>query len=536
MSGARTIGPEATKPATPDFDGVTRRRIKVDAFGPSLQEKFAALKQRRAELGYRAADPSKYRSQQTGLGGSADVHYAYNADLWRMRETVRAYDRDHALLGQIVDRGLDQVLGNGLQVDPQTGDPEINAKLSALWAEWTNDPQKCDFSGRFAFDEIARLALRHRWVDGDAFVLLDERSGSIRLVEPDRVDSATGQALQIEGRDVEIVHGVEIDRQTGKVLAFHFLKTVPVNWRGYSAPSIGSTDLIRIPAEQVAHIFQPSRVTQHRGVTAFHAVFDRISLLEDVEFAELVKLQVAACIAAFVENDFDVGYGSRSTELGADNTTELTFDEFQPGMVQRLPKGAKVSTFSPTVTTQDTTAQKRQIIREIGLAIGLPLELTLLDHADSSFSANRATLETYKRTARHLQRWLSRSLHSRVYRWKVAQWVAAGLVPNLPTIAKHVVHYPEWTFLDPQKEANADKLRVDSNLASLRQVVAERGRDIDDLTKELAEDRADLIRQAKLQADALQKEGITDVTWRDLIGPAGKPAVPGFGDVQGRAA
>lgn len=22
----------------------------------------------------------------------------------------------------------------------------------------------------------------------------------------------------------------------------------------------------------------------------------------------------------------------------------------------------------------------------------------------------------------------------------------AGLVPNLPTIAKHVIHYPEWTF------------------------------------------------------------------------------------------
>src|SRR5690606_24190967 len=106
------------------------------------------------------------------------------------------------------------------------------------------------------------------------------------------------------------------------------------------------------------------------------------------------------------------------------------FDEFQPGMIVRLPRGAKMNPFSPSVTTLDTQHQKRQIMREIGLAVGLPLELTLLDHSDSSFSANRATLETYKRTARHTQRWLSRTLHSRVYRWKIAHWVAAGLLPD----------------------------------------------------------------------------------------------------------
>ncbi len=515
----RTIGPEA--PATPALDGVTRRRIKLEAVGPSLQETFAASKRRRAELGYRAADPTKYRSQQTGLGGTADVHTLYGADLWRMRETARAYERDHALIAQVVDRALDQYLGNGLQVDPQTGDPETNATLGALWSEWTSDPNRCDFSGRLAFDDIARLALRHRFVDGDSFVLLDERSGAVRLVEPDRVESASpGTSLQVDGREVDVVHGVEIDHSTGRVLAYHFLKSIPVNWRGYSAPSVGSTDLVRILAAEVIHIFQAGRVTQHRGVTSFHAVFDRISLLEDIEFSELVKLQVAACIAGFIESDYDLGLGSRSTELGSDNVTELEFSEFSPGMLTKLPRGAKINTFSPAVTTQDTQEQKRQCMREIGLALGLPLELTLLDHADSSFSANRATLETFKRTARQLQRWLSRTLHSRVYAWKVAQWVAAGLVPSSPTITKHVIHFPEWTFLDPQKEANADKTRMESHLASPRQVMAERGRDIDDVTREIAEDRADMIRQAKAQADELVSEGISDVTWRDLLAPA----------------
>jgi lambda family phage portal protein len=522
----RTIGPAPSNPpATPTLGGVTRRRIKLEGVGPGLQETFASAKAKRAELSYRAADPSKYRSQQTGLGGTADTHYLYGQDYWRIRETVRAYERNNALLGQIVNRALDQVLGNGLQVDPQTGDTDINETLAKLWAGWSGDPARCDFSGRLTFDEIERLSLRHRWIDGDAFVVLDERSGAVRLMEGDRVESATTTApIKLEGRDVDLIHGVEVDRESGRVLAFHFIKHVPITRRGYQAPAVGSPELVRIPAEQVIHIFEPARVTQYRGMTAFHAVFDRISLLEDIEFAELVKLQVASCIGGFVTSEHDTfQLGSRTTETAADNSTDLTFDEFQPGMVVRLRPGEKIDTFSPSVTTQDTHQQKRQIIREIGLAVGLPLELSLLDHADSSFSANRATLETYKRTARHQQRWLSRTLRARVYVWKVRQWVAAGLVPDLPTITDHVIHFPEWTFLDPQKEAIADKTRLESHLASPRQVAAERGRDVDDVVREITEDRADLIRQAKAQADALVAEGIQGITWRDILDP-GAPA------------
>lgn len=522
----KTIGFEPAIPATPSL-GVRRRR-SAEYQAPGLQETLARARERRAELSYRAASrTSKYRSTPTDLGGTGDTHYRYGADLYYLREYAREADRNNALVGQIVDRALDQILGNGLQIDPQTGDPKVNETLSSLWCAWADDPTQCDYTGRFTVDEIERLALRHRFVCGDSFVLLDDQSGKIRLEEPDRVEASATGTVQIDGRDVDIVHGVEIDSATGRVLAYHFLRTLPINRRGFISLAVGSPELIRIPAEQVVHIFEPKRATQHRGITAFHAIFDRISLLSDIEEAEAVKLAVAACVSAWVVNNNGAfTLGSSTTETATDGTTSLDFQEFTPGMIVKLQPGETIQTFSPTVTTQDTTDQKRQLIREVGLALGLPLELTLLDHSDSSFSANRATLETYKRTARRQQRWIARTLRSRVYAWKVRQWVDAGLVPNLPTITQHCVHFPEWQYLDPQKEATADATRLDNHFASRRQIAAERGRDVDDLVSEIAEDNAELIRAAQKQAQALAADGIEGVTWREILAPEGSKPAP----------
>lgn len=513
-------------------DGVSRRKVKIDFIGPSLQEKFHAAKNKRAELNYRAAEPSNFRSQKTGLGGTGDTHYQYGAHYWIMREWARDFDRNNALISQIIERGLDQVLGNGLQVDPDTGDDEQNEIALELWNQWAENPNLCDYTGRFTFDQMERLALRHRWVDGDCFGLLDPKTGTVRLEEGDRVTSSLPtNGVLIDGRERDVVHGVEIDVETGRITAYHFLKRIDRTRRGPYFPPVGSPELVRIASDFVLHIYEATRVSQHRGITSFHAVFDRVSLLEDIEFAELVKLQVASCISAFIQSEHDFfQFGSRSTEIGADGSTELTFDEFTPGMVVRLKAGEKVQTFSPTVTNSEVRELCRQIIREIGLAIGLPLELTLLDHSNSSFSANRATLESYKRTARRQQRWIARAFRSKVYEWKVRQWVAAGLLKPLPTITNHNIHYPEWSFLDPEKEAKADALRLDKRLASPRQVWAERGRDIDDGHREIAEDNAALIKLAYEQAKALEKEGVEGVTWRDVLDPTSRSSNPGTGE------
>ncbi len=490
---------------------VTRRTIREVSSARGMQDGL-----RDARLNYRAGQPSNFRTSLNQLGGTADAHYANGLEFWQVREYVRDYDRNTPILGQAVDRALDQILGEGLVVDPQTGDTELDERLKTLWTDWADNPEACDYTWRMPFDQMERLALRHMLIDGDHFALLDDLTGSILLLEADRCASSTAQ-VTVKSRSgqpiADLVHGVEIDGNS-RPLAYWFRK-MEVGERQRKRrifPTVDAPGMVRVMRDMVIHILDPKRVTQSRGMSAFHAVFDRISMHEDIEFAQLVQQQVAACVSAFVTSEFDQQWGSRSQETGSDNVTELNFDEFQPGMIARLNPGESIDTFSPRNPTGDARALSREIVREIGLALGLPLELSLLVTSDTTFHGYRGVVEAYKKTARRQQKQFAGMLRSRAYRWKVGHWIEDGLIQDSPEVRKHVIRFPAWAYVEPQKEATADNLRQQSFLASPRQIAAERGRDYDTIVKESTSDRAKLIQSAMDEAEPL------GITWQELLG------------------
>lgn len=511
--------PKPRAAAALGLPAVTRRQVKTSRVSvDGIAESFDKAR-REAKLRYRSAEESEYRPDRRLVGGMADAHL-WEWDIWLMRERIRELDRDAPILGQLVERGCDQILGTGLRIDPQTGSKVRDDLVRAMWQEWASNPEACDFTGRESFDGLERLALRHMWVDGDAFGVLNDRSGTVLLEEGDRVTSPTNYYVQeIGGREREVVIGVELDPSTRRPTGYHFLRYVPGERQRIvrRVPAVGTDDLVRIDARHVVHVLQRRRVSQTRGVSAFHAVMDRLYMLDDVEFAQLVQQQVASCIAAFVYSDVQGGFGTERDE-SIDGET-LTFSEMRPGMIEKLPPGHRVDGFSPTIAPPDAREQAKQIVREIGLAIGLPLELSLLITSDTTFHGYRGVVEAYRQTARVIRARFAAQFRSRVYRWKVRQWVEAGLLPAHPRIEAHTVHGPAWGYVDPKVEAEADATRLDKHLASPRQVWAERGRDYEDGVREIVEDAAAKVRLAAEVAEQLKADGVEDVTWRDVLDP-----------------
>lgn len=513
----KTIGPDetATRPRWEITPQQARRVLDPQGVHATMVRSKLAAKASRVgvELGYRAAQSSIYLHDAGSLGGTADAHYAHGLDLWQIREKARAFDRDDPNVGQLTERGLDNILGAGLQVDPQTSDPATNQLLRDLWKSWADDPSACDFAGRFGFDDLERLALRHTWVDGDAFLVLDERSGSVRFEEGDRV-------MSWDTASDDVVHGVELD-PVGRPRAYMFRVLRPGERKRHTI-ALSPADLVRIPAPYVIHVYFPRRATQTRGVSAYAPVFDQVGLASDIEHSKLVKLEVSSCIAGFLTSEYPGAFnlgGSSSSQSGYDDATNLEFGEFSPGMIGKLRGGQKFEGFSPEVVSNDELDFCEQAVRRVGLAIGLPLELSMLTAKNQSYSALRGVVEQYKVGARVTQKRFAARLRSRVYRWKVGHWVEAGLVKPRADLFAHNILTPSWAYIDPLVDAQADALRVEKHLASPRQVWAERGRDYDQGVVEIAKDRGALVKALQTEAAKLSTGpgGDPEITWRDLV-------------------
>lgn len=466
---------------------------------------------------YAASQPSTFRRTRTGIGGTADAHLARFYHFYTIREYARDMDRNDAVFGQLVDRAVDNI-GN-MTPQPDTGEKELDKLLRMKWKAWSEDPSLCDDARRHSFPEIERLILRALFVDGDIFSLpLD--NGTLQIVEGDMVDSPN----DMDGR---IIHGVERDGR-GRATKYWF-QVRPSDYtrvmigarKGFDYEKRKAYDSDGWPV--VLHIFDPRRLSQSRGITAFAAVMDMAGQLEDLNFAVLVKQQVASCIAAFITANSDIALGARSG-----NELKHGLEELTPGLIARLKPGESVNTFSPSVPAQEYFDQVRLLLRIIGCNLGMPLTLTLLDTTNTTFHGYRGELQQARIGFERIRAMMTRRFHAPIWRWKVKGWLEElgyeAPVDKFDRIYRHSWTGRAWPYVDPQTDVAADKLRVDNLFVSPSDLVAERGETWEEVVRETIEDRTLQVVSAIAAAQKITEETGTPITWRELINfstPAG---------------
>lgn len=494
---------------------LTERSIRVVKKSPDLPEWFNSYK-----LNYEAARATRTRRERHLLGGTADAHYNAPIDMWRMREFARDMDRNDVFVGQLIDRVIDNVIGPGLKVEPDTGDPVLNQELSEFFnMDWGLDPLQCDLNGKHDWFFLQRLALRHTLIDGDVFSLLGPqqlRSG-VGLFEADMVaGGAIGES--------DVVHGVVLEPATARPIAYLMVKdALNRKFRQISQPvSKTSAQLTRIERfdtqgnPQVLHVYDPQRVTQSRGVTVLRAVFDSLSMFEDLNFAKLLQQQVVSCIAAFINRTQDHQLGPREQAPTGYGTTE-TLEKLSPGMIARLLPGETIQGFSPNVPNAEFFQHVRLILRLISVNVGLPLEISLMDTTDTTFHGYRGALQQARMGFQAMQRWLPSKFQSEVYRFKARQFLGLERTQNDPRLLRHRWMLPGWPYVDPQKDAAADQVRLQNGLASPRRVQGERGFTWEHTAREIVEDYGLIISLALEKAEEINSTyPNAGVSWRDV--------------------
>lgn len=499
---------------------MARRRTTTNTFAGHVEGLKAS---------YQAAKTGRFRPSLSGVsyqGTGADYHLTDN-DLLRLIETARYHDRNNMIVGQGVTRLVDNVIQSGFNLDPQTGDANVDALLKARWAEWAGDPDRCDSAGRYTFRRKEWLTLRQMIVDGDVFHL-GLTGGQIQTVEAHRVRTPSNTKQ-------EVALGVKMDSMRRAIE--YWIAKEDIDPRSLKKVS----DVQPIPVRdrenrRVAfHCYLPERISQTRGITALNRIVDCVGMHDDIQFANLVKQQMAAALAIIrtrpMGASFDSGdqFGARESETVADGTTR-TVENFSPGLFIEGAPGESLTAFTANVPNAEFFNHALLILTFIAVNLNIPVAVLLLDPKQTNFSGWRGAIDQARISFSRIQSALIEQFHAPVYTWKLWQWIAtddevgAAFASLGPAFFLHRWNPPAWDYIEPAKDATADATKLDRHLSSPRRVYARRGMDWDDVAREIVEDRGALIELALQRAAAINATWPdAKLDWREILAPIKVP-------------
>lgn len=471
---------------------------------------------------------SRFRRKRTGVstvGTTGDYHYRNETDFLYAIELGRDFDRNDPIAGMALDRLQSNVLQGGIGIEPDTGYGQLDDALKKEWSKWANDEDNCDVAGEHTFRELERIVFRSTLVDGDNLAL-PNRSGALEIMEAHRCRTPTNT-------NRNVVHGVLLSEER-KRLEYWFTKDELDPSQTFAKVS----EAVPVKARdvngnrQVFHVYNPGRVSQTRGVSVFRRCADFVGMHDDIQFANLVKQQVASCFTFIRKRSAngskfpgDLATGNRTLEQGSSGTKVI--DGFAPGMQVVSDPGEEIQPFSPNIHSAEFFTHAMLILKIIAANLNLPVHAILLDASETNYSGWRGAIDQAKVGFREIQDWYIRRFHARVYAWKIRSFLESSKALQL--MAKHPkvrslygveFQKPVWDYIDPLKDAAADSAKLDAMLDSRRSLLAARGLNIEVVVRDTILDNARAIKQAKRVSRLLNEDIQHDserIVWRELL-------------------
>jgi lambda family phage portal protein len=395
---------------------------------------------------------------------------------------ARALVANNPLAASGVEVWVSALVGTGLKPQSTHPDQNVRATLNAAFERWTDE---ADAEGLGDFYALQALAARRMVIDGEAFGALthnDRGSLQVRLLDAEQVDPA----MHRETSGIRIVAGIEFDA-SGRRLAYHAFRERP------GLPLGTSLDSVRIPAEDMCHMFRPDVPGQVRGLSWFAPVMLRMTDLDSALEAHVVRQRIAACYAGFIVNPEGDQVGVNATQDGRGNLVA----SIEPGLIATLIPGQDIRFSQPANVGAEVIAFMKLTATQIAAGLGVPYEAMTGDLSGTNYSSIRAGLVEFRRRVEALQHGVLVYQFCRpVWRRFVTAEILSGRLsapgfendPERYLGARWITPRQEW--VDPAKDSQAEIAAIGAGLMSRRQAVAARGYDLDAMNAEIAADNA----------------------------------------------
>lgn len=491
-----------------------------------------------AHARYNAAVENKLKRRRIiPVNGAAGDYHLPGSDYLKIMEYARAMDRDDSILPSVLTRAEINTMQDGFILDVDTGDRGFDEEVLGGWCEWSEDASLCDVSQEMTFADMESMLYRQSHVDGDHWAYLTD-DNNIQIFEGDRPRSP----YEMGSRN--IVNGVELDdnrRQVAVWLSKAILGTTRYN--------LGNEDLYQVPVRdedglrRMLQIYlSPKRATLTRGMSIYQNLFELGTMHDDTQFAALLKAQLQNAVI-FTEDmkegdsgpptDFSGGEDGEELVVQQDGTTTENVQGVGAGVVVRNNSGRKLTASQNTAPGPDYDRHIKMILTILGVNLGMPLVLVLMDAKETNFSGWRGAFDQAKMGFIRNQKRMINRFHDPVLKWHLARRAEgstrfAAMMVKLVNKAKaagrqwYKWHRPTWPYVNPMEDAGANLIAVANYQEAPSTNAARNGLDYDrEMTRGIDDRLQSMLKAAKAAEDFNTKfpEAKPKASWQDFFTP-----------------
>lgn len=372
----------------------------------------------------------------------------------------------------------------------------VGVGITPRWAKarhtevWTDFVPDIDADGAVDAYGMQALAVRSWMVGGEVFIRRRWRSVDAPLALPVQCQLIESDYCPIFDADQwpgmpqgnTIRQGKERNKY-GRVVAYWFYKDHPGD--GMRGVNISTSDLLRVPASEVSHVFEPKRPGQLRGVSDLAPVLARLRSSGDFEDTVLERQKLANLFTVFLKKPLPTDWQNLKVDPNTGlpvewNTKGQPSVGLEPGAAMELLPGEEAVFANPP----EAGVSFADYIRTLGLGTaaggGLPYELLSGDIREVSDRALRVLIQEFRRYASQRQWHL---VIPKICK-PMVDWAgeAAVLSGRLRASELKVFKAPEWSphgwdYIHPVQDVQGKKLAIEAGITSQSAVISERGED-----------------------------------------------------------
>lgn len=512
----------------------------AETFGKVLPTKGRAWLNAVGYIGsYAVTDPS--RKMLEGMiprNATSDQTLTWN--LTSLIALCRQLERNNASFKGLVEGWKSDVVGTGIDIEPDTGDDKQNARIADEWHRWC---ENCTPDGKTLWELQAQAMIE--WCTAGANLwrdlIIPDRADDDRIpycLSPIEVEWLTITPIGPVPANDFYVRGIQMDR-LGRPVAYHVMDYNLLNQMGLNAAWGGPGEVI--PASQIIHGFEYRRPRQSLGEPLLANVIERCfqdGRLVDTELKSAIAgATVAGVIKSLDQEDWDASsqvvdqYGNVTNNTASGAVTDMPV-----GTWGKLAIGEDLEQFVNNRPSQQIMPFRDGLRGD--LAAGARSSQQHLDRnsARANYSAMRCDEMLTTRTRGPTQAVFGRYVASMPYE-RVLPYILlrCGIeMPRNPAakrrLFQHKMMPDKAQYVDPVKDSAAAVYMIDNGLSTLEEECGNRGRELRKIRAQRAREQADsdaaaIARIANIQAE-LKKQGVSDVTWSDVAAIGGATSSP----------